>query len=136
MKYNNSVGNVDIHFDTKRIDRNIRNAQKQLNMQVVADSDPYIPFLQGALRGSVQYPDGIYGGVVEYATPYAHYQYHGELYLTESGSSYAEKGEKKYPTGVPLVQHTTGTTSMWFEEAKRTHFTQWLDLVRREAGKG
>lgn len=136
MRYNNSVGNVDIRLDTSRIDGNLRNAQKLLNMQVVADCDQYVPFQQGALRGSVQFPDGIYGGEIEYATPYAHYQYQGELYLTKSGSPYAEKGEKKYPTGVPLVQHTAGTASQWFEEAKRTHREQWIDLVRREVGKG
>ena len=53
MKYDKTVGCVDIHIDTSRIDNNIRNAQKVLNMQVVADCDEYIPMQQGALRGSV-----------------------------------------------------------------------------------
>ena len=33
MKYDKTVGCVDIHIDTKRIDNNIHNAQKALNMQ-------------------------------------------------------------------------------------------------------
>ena len=74
MRYNQTVGCADIHIDTKRIDNNIRNAQKLLNMQVVADCDEYIPMAQGALRGSANYPDGIYGGQVAWNTPYAHYQ--------------------------------------------------------------
>ena len=136
MKYDKTVGCVDIHIDTSRIDNNIRNAQKVLNMQVVADCDEYIPMQQGALRGSVNYPDGIYGGEIAWNTPYAHYQYMGELYLTEDGRSFAYKGEKKYPTGLPLHQHHPGTADHWFDRAKQAHCEQWIDLVKREAGKG
>ena len=137
MRFNSTVGGVNIHIDTKRMDDNLRNAQKLLNMQVVEDSNEYVPASQQkALRGSVIYPDGIYGGCIEYNTPYAHYQYMGELYLTEDGSSWAHKDEKKYPTGLPLQYHEPGTTDHWFEKAKQVHGQQWIDLVRREAGKG
>ena len=136
MKYAKTVGCVDIHIDTSRIDNNIRNAQKALNMQVVADCDEYIPMQQGALRGSVNYPDGIYGGEIAWNTPYAHYQYMGELYLTEDGRSFAFRGERKYPTGLPLQQHHPGTADHWFERAKQAHCEQWIDLVKREVGKG
>ena len=136
MQYNRTVGCVDIHIDTKRIDNNIRNAQKLLNMQISADCDDYIPRANGALRGSVNYPDGIYGGEIEWNTPYAHYQYDGELYLTEDGRSFANKGEQKYPTGMPLHYHTPSTSDHWFERAKETHGQQWIDLVKREVGKG
>ncbi len=136
MKYNETVGNINIKLDSSRMDGNIRNAQKLLNMQIVADCDEYIPFQQGALRGSVNYPDGIYGDCIEYNTPYAHYQYVGELYLSENGSSWAKKYEKKNPSGVHLNYHHNGTGDHWFEKAKQVHERQWIDLVKREAGKG
>ena len=136
MKYDKTVGCVDIHIDTSHIDNNIRNTQKVLNMQVVADCDEYIPMQQGALRGSVNYPDGIYGGEIAWNTPYAHYQYMGELYLTEDGRSFAFRGERKYPTGLPLQQHHPGTEDHWFDRAKQAHCEQWIDLVKREVGKG
>ena len=136
MRYDKTVGCVDIHIDTSRIDNNIRNAQKALNMQVVADCDEYIPMQQGALRGSVHYPDGIYGGEIAWNTPDAHYKYMGELYLTEDGRSFAFRGERKYPTGLPLQQHHPGTADHWFERAKQAHCEQWIDLVKREVGKG
>ena len=137
MEYDKTIGNINIRLSTKRIDQNLRNAQKLLNLQVVADSNEYIPFgAQGDLREKVCYPDGIYGEVIEYNTPYAHYQYVGELYLAENGSSYAAKYEKKYPSGKELNYHTAGTGKEWFEEAKRVHGKQWIDLVKREAGKG
>ena len=136
MYYDKTVGSVNIKLDTGRMDRNLRNAQKLLNLQVVADCDEYIPMSQGALRGSVRYPDGLYGGCIEYNTPYAHYQYMGELYLTADGRSWAHKYEKKYPTGTPLNYNAAGTSDHWFEKAKAAHGNEWVDLVRREAGKG
>ena len=110
-------------------------AQKLLNMQVVADSEPYIPFRQGALRNSVRYPEGIYGGEIQYDTPYAHYIYEGTLYLTRDGRSFAEKYEQKYPTDRMLEYHTPGTGSQWFETAKEEHGQEWIDLVKKTAGK-
>lgn len=136
MQYDKTVGNVNIKVNTTRLDRNTIEAQKLLNMQIVADSNNLIPFQQGALRGSVNYPNGIYGDEISWNTPYAHYQYEGELYLTKDGRSYAHKGEQKYPTGTPLVHHAAGTTDHWFERAKEQNLKHWVDLVRRTVGKG
>ena len=111
-------------------------AQKKLNMQIVADCNPYIPFQQGALRGSVRYPEGIYGHEIAWDTPYAHYQYEGELYLAANGSSWAHKFEQKFPSGKRLEQHAAGTADHWFEKAKEQNLNRWVDLVKRTAGKG
>ena len=135
MNINKTVGSVNIELDLGRFEGNIAEAQKKLNMQIVADCNPYIPFQQGALRGSVRYPEGIDGGEIAWDTPYAHYQYEGILYLTKDGRSFANKDERKYPTGTPLVYHTPGTTDHWFEKAKEQNMNQWVDLVKRTAGK-
>ncbi len=142
MKIRQHIGNVDINIDTKRIDRNFKEAQKLLNMQVVADCDPLIPFQQGTLRNSVNYPQGIYGGEIEYNTPYAHYQYKGEVYGPNIPIKDAEGNitswyspPKKNPTGRPLTYHTSGTGDHWFEKAKAQHGDDWVRLVKRTAGK-
>ena len=75
MRIRQHIGNVDIDISDARLQKNLRNAQRALNMQIVADCDPLIPFQQGALRNSVNYPQGIYGGEIEYNTPYAHAVY-------------------------------------------------------------
>lgn len=133
MYYDKTVGNVNIKLDTKRMDGNLRRAQDKLDMQVLNDMIPYMPFQQGAMVGATNI---IEPGLIETNTPYAHYQYMGELYLTEDGRSFAQKYEKKYPTGTPLNYHAAGTEDHWFEKAKREHGRQWIDLVKREAGKG
>lgn len=139
MKINTHAGSVDIKIDTKRIDRNLKEAQKLLNMAVKNDCEPLVPHLNGALRNSAEFPGGIYGGILQYGgqfAPYAHYQYAGELYLAENGSSWARKYEKKFPAGKPLQYHEPGTTDRWFEKAKEKHKEEWIDLVKREVGKG
>ena len=73
---------------------------------------------------------------IEWNTPYAHYIYENELYLAENGSSWAKKGEKKYLAEKSLEYHHAGTQGKWFEEAKRQHQDEWINLVRRTAGKG
>ncbi len=133
MNYNKIVGNVNIHLDTNRIDRNLKRAQDVLDQQILGDMLEYMPFQQGALRGATQIVEP---GLIQTNTPYAHYQYTGELYLTEEGRSFANKGEQKYPTGMPLHYHTPGTSDHWFERAKQTHGKEWIDLVKREVGKG
>lgn len=147
MRLNTTVGNVSIKLNTDRLDRNLKEAQKLLNEQVVADCDPLIPFQQGALRGSVEYPNGIYGGTIQWGgaavgVPYAAYQYRGEIY----GPSYPKKDSngniigwysppKKNPTGRPLQYHTDGTGDHWFEKAKEQHKDDWVRLVKKTAGK-
>lgn len=142
MRIRQHIGNVDIQLNTDRLDRNMKEAQKLLNMQVVADCDPLIPFQQGALRNSVNFPQGVYGGEIEYNTPYAHYQYEGIVYGPNIPIKDAEGNitgwyspPKKNQTGRPLTYHTEGTGDHWFEKAKQQHKQEWIDLVKRTAGK-
>jgi hypothetical protein len=136
MKIDKYIGSVEIHIDTSRIDSNIREAHRKLNEQIVADCEPLVPFRQGALRGSVGYPDGVYGDVIEYNAPHAHYQYIGLVRTDELGRVFVGKGEKKpVLTDRALVYHTPGTTSSWFEVAKAQNLENWRDLVGKEMGK-
>lgn len=135
MNYNTTVGSINIKLNSKRIKGNIKEAQKALNLQIVADCTPLIPMQQGYLRESVIYPEGVYGGAIEWNTPYARYVYGGELYLTENGSSWAKYREKKYPSGTSLNYHP-GTGDHWFDVAKQDYGKDWIKLVKKKAGKG
>lgn len=132
MEYNRVVGCVDIRINTKRMDDKIKHAQNELDKQVLSEMIPYMPMQQGALRGAAHI---VSPGLISVNTPYAHYQYMGELYLTKDGRSWAEYGEKKFPTEKKLVYHTPGTGDRWFDKAKQEHKNEWIDLVRREVGK-
>lgn len=146
MQIKTTVGAVSIKIDTKRLDRNIMEAQKVLNMAVRTDCEPLVPLLNGQLRRSANFPDGVYGGVLEYNTPYAHYQYVGEIYgpnipIRDSEGNitgwFSPPGKAKHPTGRKMANYSqSGTGPEWFEKAKERHGDKWLRLVREEAGKG
>lgn len=144
MRIRKHIGNVYIDISDARLQNNLKESQKLLNMQVVADCDPLIPFQQGALRNSVNYPQGIYGGEIEYNTPYAHYQYQSVVYspnipIKDSEGNitgwFSPPGQKKQPTGRTLQYHTPGTTGKWFEVAKKRNLQSWVRLVKETAGK-
>ncbi len=142
MRIKTHVGNVDIQLNTDRLDRNLKEAQKLLNEQVVEDCEPLVPFQNGALRSKVEYPKGIYGGEIMYNTPYAHYMYEGIVYgpnIPEYDSDGNLIGfwspDDKRPTGRKITYHTEGTGDHWFEKAKEQHKDDWLRLVKRTAGK-
>lgn len=150
MRLNTHIGNVDVHIDTKRIDNNIRTAQRLLNMQIAADCDPYIPFQQGALAGSVHYPQGIAGGEIAwggtaYDVPYAHYVYRAEIYgpnipiYDDEGNltGYWSPPNKK-PTGREMKFskfHHPQATKEFFEAAKKDHKDEWIKKVKEIAGQ-
>lgn len=94
-----------------------------------------MPFQQGQAREQVHYPNGVYGGEIEYYAPHAHYINEGILYLTKDGRSYANKDEKKYPTNRHLQYHHPGTTDHPFEHAKAKCLKEWEKLVRDTAGR-
>ena len=137
-----SIGPVEFSLGATRLKANIEEAQTLLNMQIAADCDPLIPFRGGALRGSLRYPEGIEGGVIEWNTPYAHYQYMGEVYGPNIPIRDADGNitgwfspPSKEPTGRPLTYQQPGTTGHWFEVAKEIHKEEWLQIVRETLGK-
>lgn len=87
--------------------------------------DPYVPAdnLVLAQNVDVYVEDGI--GIVEYISPYAHYQWEGELYVSSiTGSPWARQGEHKIPASPTKNLNYSGfrhplATSHW-EEAMGT----------------
>lgn len=135
MRYDKVMGCMSIHIDTKRIDENVRRAQNLLDAKVLDDMKEYIPMgQQKALRGDTHI---IEPGLISTDTPYAHYQYVGLLRTDEMGRVVVGKREKKpILTDTPLHYHTLDTGDHWFERAKQTHGQEWVDLVKREVGRG
>lgn len=136
MRIRQHVGNVDIKIDTKRIDKNLKNAQKRLNEDVLNDCTPYVPKGgTGYLRGSGQIPYP-YGGEVVWDANYAHFQYVGFVRTDENGRVFVGKDEKKpILTSQPLTYQEPGATSEWFEAAKKDHKEEWVKHVKEEMGK-
>ena len=69
--------------------------------------NPYVPAKNLILAQNTNvFVEGEHG-IVEYDSPYAHYQYMGELYVSSvTGSAWAAEGEYKIPTGKSLKYDT------------------------------
>lgn len=81
--------------------------RKFLANQAKAFMNPYVPADELILSQNVRtYVEGEHG-VVQYNSPYAHYQYMGELYVSSrTGSAWASEGEYKVPAGTKLKYDT------------------------------
>lgn len=107
-------------------------AEHKVATEILSDTDPYVPFLNGVLSESARVVNNyvIYGG--QFA-PYAHYLYYGKLRVDpETGSSYAPYGATKVLTDKDLVfnKATHGqATSHWFEASKAENLEKWVRVA-------
>lgn len=134
---------TELVLSSGRIDKNLRLAQKWLTQQVANDCDEFIPFRNGGLRSSLTFPEGLEGGILEYNTPYAHYQYMGEVYVnprynasgyqTADGVWHGWKGPK-VPSGRHLKYYEPNTGDHWFDKARQKYGNDWINGVRRIVG--
>lgn len=102
--------------------------------------DPYVPANNLALAQNVRtyVEDG--KGVVHYQSPYAHYQYKGELYVSSvTGSPWASRGEHKVPAGRPLnyskFRHPLAT-SEWDKAMMRSRKGDLTNAVQKYINRG
>lgn len=136
---------TDAILKSRGLDRGGR-VQKYVDQEVIRLMAPYTPFMNGKLEKSATQSTVIGSGEVKQNTPYARYQYYGEIYgpsfpIFEGGQLAgfrSPKGQKKYPTGRPLQYNTSKhpqAGKMWFERMKADHKQDILDGARKIAGE-
>lgn len=119
--------------------------QKFVDQECIRQMAPYTPFLNGALEKSATLSTVIGSGEVKQNTPYARYQYYGQVYgpnipVFENGmivGFFSPKGQKKHPTGRPLHYNRTGhpkAGAMWFDRMKADRKDDILNGARKVAG--
>lgn len=105
-------------------------AEHAVAVQVKKDTEPFVPMLNGVLRGQTK----VAGNLIIYKGPYARYLYYGKLYVDPlTGSSYARENVTKVPA-VPetdLIFHRTGTCSHWFEASKAQNIEKWVRVAEK-----
>lgn len=107
---------------------NFKRAQAYIDQACIRHMDKYTPMLTGALKKSPTLGTKIGSGRIEYASPYARYQYYGKLMVSSvTGSPYAQSGEKKVLTSVDLQYNTAShplAGPLWFERMKADKKTE------------
>lgn len=109
--------------------------QKVVDAAVIRECFPYVPFDEGVLAGSANTATEIGSGEVVYDTPYARYQYYGEVYgpnipIIENGEIVGWwSPPEKSPTGRKLQYNTDMNPlagSHWFDRAMADHIEDVL----------
>lgn len=118
--------------------------QKFIDLEVIRQCEPYVPFDTGVLTASASTATDIGSGLVVYDTPYAHYQYYGIVYgpnipmvIGGEQTFRSPAGAKKVPTGRTLTYNKEVhplAGSFWFERMKADHTTEILDGAKKIAG--
>lgn len=140
-------GDIKIHIDLSRFDKQFQDAQFALDGQVMHDMLPFMPMIQGnfiheteivskSLQGS--------GVVCAGAGPFGRFLYEGKVMVDEvTGSAWARKYGRKITTATPLkytgrdyVGPHPNVTDHWFDAAKKIKLKNWVNMVKRIAGGG
>jgi len=128
---------------TEAIARNLAGAAEKaetaLANEVLADTEPFVPFLTGSLNQRAYAK----GNMVIYPGPYARYLYYGKLMVDpDTGSSWAKNGATKVLTDKNLVFSTSGHSQAqahWFEASKALNLEKWTlkagEAVKKYSGK-
>lgn len=97
--------------------------QKYFTQRCAHHMDKYVPKQSGEQGGKLRTKIEVEDDGIIYKSPYAHYQYKGELYVdpkTKKGAMYSEEygfwsrpNVLKVPSGEKLKYHTPGTGSYW-----------------------
>ncbi len=91
-----------------RFEPRFSRAQKFLDNEVLKDSDPYVPKVEGALVGSGIRGTAIGSGKVIYNEPYAKKMYYGLTF---------NFNKEQHPLA----------SAQWFEKAKAVKKEEWID---------
>lgn len=129
---------VQIHVNTSDLMERANDAQFWLDSQIMTDMVPLMPhqtwtFINvtrarsAALAGS--------GKVVAAAPPIGRFLYECKVMVDpETGSPWARAGAKKIVTDRPLKYSNPSAVPHWFEAAKETHMSEWIDGVKKKIG--
>jgi len=128
---------VKVQFDPKAIinKMNVKKAALAVANEVVKDSTRYIPLQTSALSKSYSIDSTDEGAEITWNSEYAHYMWEGMLYLAANGSSWARKGEQKFPTSIPL-NYQGGRGARWTEKAQEVHYNKWVEIAEKALKEG
>lgn len=147
--------NIEIEWDTTRLNRNLNKAQYALDSAVMASMEPFMPSTTGGTSSFVQVTKEMSGAiagtgkVVAAAPPYGRYLYMGKVMVdSQTGKGPMKitdkfgnatlrfrKGAKLKATDRPLKYSRPGAQAKWFDAAKKKDSKEWVRVVEKELDK-
>ncbi len=104
-------------------------AQRAVIVQMVKDTEPYVPARTKSLSLRTQINDD----TIVYPGPYARFLYHGKVMIDPvTKSPYARYGAHKIVTAKDLDMKKTvhaQATAFWYDYAKRKNLQKWRNVM-------
>lgn len=142
-------GDVKINIDLTKYNTRLENAQKELDMQIMTDMEPFMPHDTGVfIQNTISASASVAGTGQVYAAygVQGRYLYMGKVMVdSETGKGpalihdkYGEpvglrfrKGAKLTATSRPLQYRRATARPQWFEEAKKINCKKWIETAKR-----
>lgn len=106
-------------------------AKKALAIQVMDDTDKFVP----ALTGSLSQRTHVEGNTIVYPGPFSRFLYYGKVMIyAPTGSTWAPANAHKVVTDRDLVFNKSmhpQATSHWFEVSKAMNLKTWIKAAGR-----
>ena len=144
---------LEIELDLSRFDRQLAEAQFELDSMVMTSMVPYMPKDTGTFINVTRAKSAAIAGsgkVVAAAPPMGRYLYEGKVMVDSvTGKGPAKipigpgayilryrKGAKLQATDRPLQYSRKSATPHWFDTAKKYHEKEWIKKTKKIAGGG
>lgn len=113
--------------------------QKFIDNEVMRQSLPYMPNMNGVLQNAMMAQTVIGSGEIRQNTPYARYQYYGVLFvdpITLKGSFYdARTGRHWSRKGVAKIPDPNGRTLTYNTSKNALAGSHWFDRAMKDHGE-
>lgn len=147
---------ADLDISLSRFNKNLEDAQLQLDRNVMTSMVPYMPMNTGSFINLTRARSEALAGtgvVIAGVPPMGQYLYYGKKMVDsitgkgpakipiDDGGDFIfryRKGAKLVPTSEPLNYDTSTNPNAgpkWFEVAKKNHAKQWIKDVKKTAGR-
>lgn len=131
---------ISIRVDTRGLREDVlppaKKVEEVLAVQVMKDTDKYVPALTGNFTQRVHIENG---NTIVYPGPFARFLYYGKVMIYQpTGSTWAPKNEHKVVTGRDLVMNKSMhplASSHWFEVSKAANLEKWLQVAEKAVTK-
>lgn len=116
---------VEFNLSDKKIKSRYKKAQEYLDLAVLTDTEPFLPFRQGIMSSKSKVDTIIGSGHVVYDTPYARYLYHGKVMVGRPPKTVTNRDLQFGKVPHPMAQ------AFWFEASKSINKEKWVRNVKR-----
>lgn len=130
--------NLTFTFNKDKLKKKLARAQEFLAQRIKKDTEEYVPAKSGRLYQTAYIRNN--NTQIVYDTPYARYQYAGNLMIDGNGRTWVRRGEHKPIVTFRKLNHSKAihpkATYEWFEKAKADKKEKWIKEIKELVNNG